>query len=236
MKRTKGTKADRRGDCTDPKAERTGEGVGEPGGPDEPRGLDPQSPPTPQDVASPPVGDVTEQPVAQSAPTTEQLQARVASLEETVLRAKADYQNLQRRTATERGEAVRYANAELMKSLLSVLDDFERTLAAARDCDNLASLVDGVRLVHQNLTKALGDQGLLAIEALHQPFDPTVHQAICQQSSADHPGGTVIGEVARGYRLWDRVIRPTQAIVAKALEQSSAPQEAVEKANRQGET
>lgn len=229
MKRTKGTKADPRSNRMNPKPERTGEGIGEPGGPDEPGGLDPQSPPAPQNVGSPPLDDVTEQ------PTTEQLGARVASLEEAVLRAKADYQNLQRRTATERGETVRYANAELMKSLLPVLDDFERTLAAAQNCDNLASIVDGVRLVHQNLTKALGDQGLLAIEALHQPFDPTLHQAIMQQSSPDHPSGTVIGEVARGYRLGDRVIRPTQAIVAKAVEQSSPPQEAVEKANRQGE-
>ncbi len=153
--------------------------------------------------------------------TTDALAAQVASLEDRLLRTKADYQNLVRRSANERSEAVRYANAELMKSLLPVLDDFERSLSAAETDDNLAAVIDGVRLVYENLIKALTSYGLSPIEALHQPFDPNVHEAMLQQPSADHPDQTVIEEFARGYRLRDRVIRPSRVIVSKTMDQDA---------------
>lgn len=147
--------------------------------------------------------------------SVEDLQAKIESLEESLLRAKADFQNFQRRSAVERSEAIQYANAELMRSLLEVLDDFERSLAAVESSDSIASVVDGVRLVYENLVKALRQHGLETIEALHQPFDPHLHQAVMQQPSEDHPTGTVLQETAKGYRLWDRVIRPTKVIVSK---------------------
>ena len=162
---------------------------------------------------------------AQAADTIEQLEAKVVSLEDSLLRAKADYQNLQRRTGMEQAEAIRYANADLMKSLLSVLDDFERSLATAQEGDNLSAVVDGVRLVYDNLMKALRDHGLSTIEALHRPFDPTVHEAMMQQPSADHPTETVVEEIAKGYRLRDRVIRPARVIVSKATEEKPAEAE-----------
>ena len=146
----------------------------------------------------------------------QELQAKVETLEDGLLRAKADYQNLVRRSALERSEAVRYANAELMRSLLGVLDDFERSVVAAGNSDNLASVVDGVRLVHENLLNALRNHGLERIEALHRPFDPHVHEAMMQQPSAEHPPGTVLEEVAKGYQLRDRVIRPAKVVVSSA--------------------
>ena len=145
----------------------------------------------------------------------EELQAKVEKLEDGLLRAKAEYQNAQRRHAIEQAGSVRYANAEVMKSLLGVLDDFDRSLAAAENSDNLAAVVDGVRLVYGNLTKALRDHGLELIAALHEPFDPRVHEAVMQQTSADFPPGTVVQEVAKGYRLRDRVLRPSKVIVSK---------------------
>lgn len=148
--------------------------------------------------------------------SVDELRAKVASLEEDLLRARADFQNFQRRCAVERVEAIRYANAELMRSLLAVLDDFERALAAADDSGNTMSVVDGVRLVYENLMKALRQHGLEAIEAVHRPFDPHIHEAIMQQASREHPPGTVLEETARGYRLHDRVIRPTKVIVSGA--------------------
>jgi molecular chaperone GrpE len=148
----------------------------------------------------------------------ERLEAKVASLEDSLLRAKADYQNLQRRLTIERGEAVRYANAELMKSLLGVMDDFERSLDAAKNTDQVDALVDGVRLVYDNFMKALTSHGLQPIKALHQAFDPHVHEAMMQQPSADFSPGTVIDEVTKGYQLHDRVLRPTRVVVSKAVE------------------
>lgn len=142
-------------------------------------------------------------------------EVRIEQLEEKLARARAELQNAQRRHGVERAQAIRYANAEVMKSLLGVIDDFERSLAAAEDSDNLQAVVDGVRLVYDNLTKALRDHGLTLIPALHEPFDPEVHEAMLQQPSADFPSGTVLNEVAKGYRLHDRVVRPSKVIVSK---------------------
>lgn len=144
------------------------------------------------------------------------LRDKVAALEDSLLRAKADYQNLQRRNAVERSEALRYANAELMKALVVVMDDFERSLQAADDSIGLDALMDGVQLVYQNLANALKEHGLETIRAGGMPFDPEVHEALMNQPSKDAAPGTVLKEVAKGYRLRDRVIRPAKVIVAQA--------------------
>jgi molecular chaperone GrpE len=157
-------------------------------------------------------------------PATSELQARIESLEDALLRAKADYQNFQRRATTERFDAVRYANAELMRSLLNAMDDFDRTLAASNDA-TLDTIVAGVRLVYENLQKALADNGLEIIEAKGQSFDPAIHQALLQQPSDEHMPGTVIEQVTRGYRLRDRVLRPARVVVAKAPDNGTQTQE-----------
>lgn len=154
----------------------------------------------------------------QTVSSVEQLEAKVASLEDSLLRTKADYQNLQRRSAIDHAEAIRYANAELMKSLLSVVDDFERSLEAAKTTDKLDAVVDGVRLVYENLVKALNIHGLERIKALHLPFDPHVHEALMQQPSAEFSPGTVLEEVNKGYQLRDRVLRPARVVVSQPVE------------------
>ncbi len=146
------------------------------------------------------------------------LRAKNQELEDAVLRTKADYQNFQRRSAIERADAVRFANADVMRSVVSVIDDLERSLEAAKTSDNLEAVVDGVQLVYDNLQNALRAHGLERIEALHQPFDPNVHEAMLQQPTDDHPAGTVIEEIAPGYRLRDRVLRPSKVIVSKAVD------------------
>lgn len=157
-------------------------------------------------------------------PSTAELQARIESLEDALLRAKADYQNFQRRATTERLDAVRYANAELMRSLLNAMDDFDRTLAASNDA-TFDAIVAGVRLVYENLQKALADNGLEIIEAQGEPFDPAIHQALMQQPSDELAPGTVIEQVTRGYRLRDRVLRPARVVVAKAPDNVAKTQE-----------
>jgi len=154
---------------------------------------------------------------AQANPIDE-LRAKNQELEDALLRAKADYQNFQRRSAIERADAVRFANADVMRSVVGVIDDLERSLEAAKTSDNLGAVVDGVQLVYDNLQKALQAHGLERIEALHQPFDPNVHQAMLQQPTDDHPAGMVIEEIAPGYRLRDRVLRPAKVIVSKAVD------------------
>ncbi|MCH9002610.1 MAG: nucleotide exchange factor GrpE [Planctomycetes bacterium] len=164
------------------------------------------------------------QPVEQE-DTVESLREKIAALEDTLLRAKADFVNTQRRNEKSRLDAVQFANAELMRSLLGVLDDFERSLDAAGTAEDIKTIVEGVRLVYQNLEKALRDHGLESIEAIGRPFDPHVHEAVMQQPAADCDPNTVLEEVAKGYRLKDRVIRPAKVVVSKALESTSGATE-----------
>ena len=147
-----------------------------------------------------------------------ELQARVDTLEDSLLRAKAESQNIQRRATAERNDAIRYANAELMRILIPVLEDFDRTFAASDSADK--SILEGTRLVHANLVKALRDFGLEPIEAAGERFDPSIHEALMHQPSDEVPPGNVIEQVTRGYRLRDRVLRPARVIVSKAPEAS----------------
>jgi len=114
-------------------------------------------------------------------------------------------------------KAIRFANADLMRSLLVVVDGLQRSLDAAANSSNLQAVFDGVRLVYDDLMKALGAHGLEPIEAHRKPFDPNVHEALMQQPSADAPAGTVLEEIARGYRLRERVLRPAKVVVAQEM-------------------
>lgn len=148
----------------------------------------------------------------------DELQKRVDSLEDQLLRAKAEQQNIQRRAGAERAEAVRYANAELMRAVIPILDDFDRAIGAGSGKGASGAegeVLAGVKLVRENLLKALRAQGLEAIESVGRPFDPHLHEAMMQQPSEEHPPGTVLQELARGYRLWERTLRPAKVIVSR---------------------
>ncbi len=149
----------------------------------------------------------------------EELQTLRRELEETqdkLLRARAETQNLLRRTAVEKSEAIRFANEAFVKALLPVVDDFERTLIAAGEATGSDAIVEGVRLVYEKLLKILKDNHVEPIEAAGKPFDPVFHSVMMQQPSAEHVPGTVLQEVQRGYCLRERVVRPAQVIIAGA--------------------
>jgi molecular chaperone GrpE len=150
--------------------------------------------------------------------TVETLRARIETLEEKLLRVAADFENRRKRVEQQRDDAIRFANVDLLRTLLVIVDDFDRSLAAAGQADSIESVVKGEALIHANLVKALRDFGLEEIDALHKPFAPACHEALLQQPSSDHPAGTVLEEVARGYRFRDRVVRPSKVIVSKAVE------------------
>ncbi len=168
--------------------------------------------------------------------TIESLREKVAAIEEGILRSKADYQNLQKRTMKEKSDSIRFANADLMHSLIGVLDDFERTLAASEKEDNAASFAQGVKLVYENLAKALRDNGLEQIPAIHEPFDPHVHEALMQVATKEHAAGLVIDEIAKGYRLRDRVIRPARVVVAKSADTNESEAQAADQATSEAQS
>jgi molecular chaperone GrpE len=128
-------------------------------------------------------------------------------------RAAADLSNYKRRTDEEREAVARFANALLIGKLLGVLDDFDRALENVPP-DVHEGWVDGVRLVERKLRGVLDSEGVAPIEAVGQPFDPNLHEAIVHEETADHPDNQVIGELQRGYRLHDRVLRPALVRVA----------------------
>lgn len=128
-------------------------------------------------------------------------------------RAAADFANYRRRVDEERAGMSQFTNALLIGKLLSVLDDFDRALANV-PADTHEGWVDGVRLVERKLRGLLENEGVTQIEAMGLPFDPNLHEAVVYEETADHPDNEVIGELQRGYRLGDRVLRPSLVRVA----------------------
>ena len=129
-------------------------------------------------------------------------------------RSAADFANYKRRTEEERETLVRFSNAILIGKLLGVLDDFDRALESvpAEEADD--AWVEGIRLVERKLRNVLESEGVTPIEAVGEPFDPNLHEAVVHEETADYPDNHVIGELQRGYRLHDRVIRPSLVRVA----------------------
>jgi len=141
-------------------------------------------------------------------------------------RLSAEYLNYQKRVRREMAEARQFANADLMKDLLAVLDDMERAMQAAEA--NHASddpLLKGMHLVYDKAMEALARHGLRRIEARDRPFDPTCHEAMMQRPSDQHEAPTVVEELQRGYELKGRVLRPARVVVAMPSAPSDAQDE-----------
>ena len=128
-------------------------------------------------------------------------------------RSAADFANFRRRTDEERALQAQFSTAVLIGKLLSVLDDFDRALERAPS-DVPESWLEGIGLVERKLRGVLESEGVTPIEAIGQPFDPNLHEAVVHEDTADHRDNEVIGELQRGYRLHDRVIRPSLVRVA----------------------
>jgi molecular chaperone GrpE len=130
-------------------------------------------------------------------------------------RAAADLSNYRKRAEKDASEMTKFANSMLIARLLPVLDDFERAFQTIPD--NLRGLtwIHGIMLIAQKMGALLEQEGLKPIEALNKPFDPNVHEAVIHEETDKHEDGIVIAELQRGYKLNDRVLRPTMVKVAK---------------------
>ena len=143
------------------------------------------------------------------------LEGQLQEAQDRLLRTQAELENFRKRSRREYEEAQRYREMDLLRDLLPVLDNVHRALEAAAKTEDLESLRSGFRMTAQQIEKVLDGHGCRTIEADGAPFDPTVHDAILQQSVPGVAPGTVVGTASRGYRLHDRVVRPAQVIVAK---------------------
>ncbi|MDR2642722.1 MAG: nucleotide exchange factor GrpE [Planctomycetaceae bacterium] len=132
------------------------------------------------------------------------------------LRALADLENFRVRTNRQIVEERKYASIDLMRELLAVWDNIGRALDAVNKTQSLELLVEGVKMVHQQFLDVLAKYNCVKIDAIHQPFDPNFHASVAQLPSEEFPVNTVIDEVLTGFRLYDRVVRPTQVVLSSA--------------------
>lgn len=151
-----------------------------------------------------------------------ELQARIAQLEKESsdhrdqwLRSVADFKNYKRRTEQERADLIRSASAGLLLKLLPVADDIERALGSVPPDVAATPWFEGLRLIAQKFQTVMESEGVTPIEALGQDFDPNVHEAVIYEAAGEGQDGKVVAELQKGYKLRDRVLRPTMVKVGQ---------------------
>lgn len=137
------------------------------------------------------------------------------------LRLSAELENFKKRMEKEKGETYKFANENLLKDLLPVLDNLERALEHGRDSGNPKALLEGVELTYKSFWAVLEKYGISRVEALGEAFDPQHHEAVMVQEDAQRPAGEVISQLQIGYRLHNRLVRPAMVVVSKKPELNS---------------
>ena len=144
----------------------------------------------------------------------DQLKAQVADAEKRVLMAHADLENYRKRTRRDMQDQMKYASLPLMNGVLESVDNLQRAIESYEQEPNGDGLAQGVAMVSAQISKVLEEHGCKKIDAVGQPFDPNLHQALQMQASDDHPANTVMQDLRPGFQLHDRLIRPTQVFVS----------------------
>ena len=161
-------------------------------------------------------------PAAEPAPAApdelETVRGELEEIRDRWIRLNADFENFRRRTLREREDAFQYGHEKLAKDLLPAVDNLGRAIDAARKSGvgDLESLLQGLELVQRDLDSVLSKHGVTEVEALGQPFDPSVHEALAQVPDDSVPANTVVQVFQRGFRLRDRLLRPAQVVVSRA--------------------
>ena len=156
-------------------------------------------PPTPKEVKE------LRQQAAKSEEFYDRLQRQVAEAD-----------NLRKRLAKEKLDAVRYANESLIEQLLPTMDSFEMAMSAVQNADNstIDSLKTGIEMVYTQLKRTLEEVGLIEIDATGQKFDPSQHEAVSRKKTDEADEGIVMEQTRKGYRLRDRLLRAASVVVA----------------------
>ena len=171
-----------------------------------------EEPPRPTDSGAPagqPAADGSEQDDPMSG-----LQADLDRFRDLALRSQADFDNYKKRAAREKEEAIKYANSSLLERLIAIIDNFELGLAAAKSEGEKSPIYSGMSMVLKQLTDFLSDNGLQPIDAEGQQFDPNLHEAIAHEPSQEVPEGVVVRQMRRGYKMKDRLLRPSAVVVS----------------------
>jgi molecular chaperone GrpE len=144
-----------------------------------------------------------------------ELEEKLQELENRYLRLHADFDNFRRRTRLDFEAAEKYRAQSLVTDILPALDNFERALKVEAEDDKTKSILQGMEMVYRSLIDALKKEGVEVIEAVGKPFDPHLHQAVMQVEDSNYEPNTVVEEFQKGYKLKDRVIRPSMVKVSQ---------------------
>jgi molecular chaperone GrpE len=157
-------------------------------------------------------------------PDSEALALELKATQDRLVRLQADFENFRRRALREKTEAHSYGHQNLVKDLLSAVDNLDRAIEHARQSAELEGLLQGVELVRRELLTALAKHGVTPVDALGKPFDPALHEALSQVEDGSVAPNTVVQELQKGYQLRDRLLRPTRVVVSRAPNQASQPE------------
>ena len=144
------------------------------------------------------------------------LQAKYDELNNQYIRLAADFDNYRKRQAQERESLLKYGAENALKKMVEVLDNFERGAKALENVDDCEKCKESFNLIHKQVFDTLSKLGLETIEAQGQIFDPNFHEAVMQTPTSEHPEHTIIAELQKGYKMGDKVLRPSLVNVATA--------------------
>jgi molecular chaperone GrpE len=142
------------------------------------------------------------------------LQEEYDKLNQQYIRLAADFENFRKRQAQEKEALIKYGTETALTNLLEVLDNFERGEKTLENTDDIEKVKESFNLIHKQVFDSLAKMGLEEIKAIGEEFDPNFHEAVMQTPTDEHPEHTVIAELQKGYKLGDKVLRPTMVNVA----------------------
>ena len=145
---------------------------------------------------------------------TDELQAQVSILKDTLLRKAAEFENYKKRTDSEISSYLKFANENLLIDLLPVLDDFDRVMKAWNDKHDVETFKKGIEMIYDKFKNTLEKQGLKEIESDGKAFDVNLHDALLQTPNPELPANTVLETIEKGFYLKDKVIRHAKVIVS----------------------
>ncbi|MBQ8668549.1 nucleotide exchange factor GrpE [bacterium] len=146
----------------------------------------------------------------------DKLQEEYDKLNQQYIRLAADFDNYRKRQEQERENLIRFGTESTLKGLLEVLDNFERGEKALESVEDCEKVKESFNLVHKQVCDTLAKLGLEEIKAVGEEFDPNFHEAVMQTPTNEHPENTIITELQKGYKLGEKVLRPTLVNVATA--------------------
>lgn len=158
----------------------------------------------------------TEQTEAKEVSKDNELQAKYDELNNKYIRLAADFENFRKRQAQEREDLLKYGAVNTLKQLIEVLDNFDRGQKAVENIEDCQKVKDSFNLVMKQMKDTLTKLGLEVIETEGKEFDPNFHEAVMQTPTNEHPEGTIINELQKGYKVGDKVLRASLVNVASA--------------------